>query len=81
MQQSCIKGKMMLNEKILNLAAQWAKPFGDMFQGLIFIDQEINQDRIVQELNNCLLSEEEVFRGKDYWSIQNDSFPTWEKNV
>ena len=34
MQQSCIKGKMMLNEKNINLAAQWAKPFGDKLQAL-----------------------------------------------
>ena len=81
MQQSCIKGKMMLNEKNLNLAAQWAKPFADMFQGLIFINQEINQDRIVtQELDDYLLSEE-VVHNKNNWSIQNDSFPTWEKNI
>ncbi|MBU3015916.1 hypothetical protein KO488_14245 [Poseidonibacter lekithochrous] len=72
----------MLNEKNLNLTAQWAKPFADMFQGLIFINQEINQDRIVtQELNDCLLSEEEILRGKDYWATRNDPFPTWEKNV
>ncbi len=56
----------------------WVEPFGDMRQELVFIGQGLDQDNITEALNNCLLSEEEVLRGKDYWVTLNDPFPAWQ---
>jgi len=28
-------------------------------------------------LDACLLSEEEVLKGREYWSTFNDPFPAW----
>jgi len=39
----------------------------------------LDKKSITQALDNCLLSEEEVLRGKDYWITLEDPFPTWEQ--
>jgi G3E family GTPase len=63
------------------IEAQWAEPFGDMRQELVFIGQGLDQANITQALDDCLLSEEDVLRGKAYWKTLNDPFPTWEQNA
>lgn len=57
---------------------QWVEPFGDMRQELVFIGQGLDKNSITQALDECLLSEEEVLRGKAYWSTLQDPFPAWE---
>lgn len=63
------------------IEALWAEPFGDMRQELVFIGQGLDQANITQALDDCLLSEEDVLRGKAYWKTLNDPFPTWKQNV
>ena len=48
-----------------------------MRQELVFIGQELNQKEIINKLNDCLLSEEEVLKGKAYWKTLKDPFPEW----
>ena len=55
----------------------WVEPFGDMRQELVFIGQELNQKEITNKLDDCLLSEEEVLKGKAYWKTLKDPFPEW----
>ena len=57
----------------------WNEPFGDMRQELVFIGQGLNQSVIKKKLDECLLSEEEVLRGKNYWVTLEDPFPVWEQ--
>lgn len=42
---------------------------------------EEDQRSVADLLDDCLLSEEEVLRGKAYWKTLNDPFPTWEQNA
>ncbi|MEM9219848.1 MAG: zinc metallochaperone GTPase ZigA [Cyanobacteria bacterium P01_F01_bin.150] len=56
---------------------QWVEPFGDMRQELVFIGQGLDKERIIQALDECLLSEEEISRGHTYWRSLNDPFPEW----
>ena len=56
---------------------QWVEPFGDMRQELVFIGQGLDADEITRALDDCLLSEEEVLRGKAYWMTLDDPFPDW----
>lgn len=56
---------------------KWVEPFGDMRQELVFIGQGLDKEKIYQALDQCLLSEEEVLRGKDYWMTLPDPFPLW----
>ncbi|NGN96302.1 GTP-binding protein [Grimontia sp. S25] len=65
-------------EYLAAIRQNWVEPFGDMRQELVFIGQGLNQDAMTQALDDCLLSEEEMLRGKDYWKSLNDPFPQWE---
>lgn len=66
---------------LASIEKQWVEPFGDMRQELVFIGQGLDQARMTQALNDCLLSEEEVLQGKTYWATLNDPFPKWEQNA
>ena len=50
-----------------------------MRQELVFIGQGLDQEKMIQNLNECLLSEEEVLKGKAYWSTLDDPFPYGKK--
>ena len=62
---------------LASIKKQWVEPFGDMRQELVFIGQGLDQSKMVEALDECLLSEEEVLRGKSYWSTLSDPFPAW----
>jgi G3E family GTPase len=66
-------------EYLASIEKQWVEPFGDMRQELVFIGQGLNQSLMTESLNECLLSEEEVLRGKAYWATLQDPFPVWEQ--
>ncbi len=57
---------------------KWQEPFGDMRQELVFIGQDLDQQKFTQRLDECLLTMEEVLEGKNYWLSLNDPFPEWE---
>ena len=61
-----------------SIQENWVEPFGDMRQELVFIGQNLDQEKITQALDACLLSEDEVLRGKEYWYSLEDPFPEWQ---
>ena len=66
-------------EALAFIKKQWIEPFGDMRQELVFIGQNLDQQGMTQALDDCLLSEEEVLRGKTFWQTLPDPFPAWEE--
>ena len=66
-------------EYLASIEKQWVEPFGDMRQELVFIGQGLDQIGMTNALNECLLSEEELLRGKAYWATLQDPFPVWEQ--
>jgi G3E family GTPase len=57
---------------------KWQEPFGDMRQELVFIGQNLDEARLRQSLDDCLLSEAELLAGRDAWLALTDPFPDWE---
>ena len=66
-------------EYLASIKNQWVEPFGDMRQELVFIGQSLDQEKMTQKLNECLLTEEEVLKGREYWETLKDPFPAWEQ--
>ncbi len=66
-------------ESLANIKKQWSEPFGDMRQELVFIGQNLDQSAMIQALEECLLSEDDVLRGRAYWETLQDPFPEWEQ--
>jgi len=65
-------------ESLETINKNWEEPFGDMRQELVFIGQGVDQAGMTKALDSCLLTEEEVLRGRDYWMTLPDPFPAWE---
>lgn len=57
----------------------WQEPYGDMRQELVFIGQGLEQEKLIARLNECLLTEDEMEQGLDYWLSLEDPFPEWEQ--
>ena len=55
----------------------WVEPFGDMRQELVFIGQNLDKNEVIRLLDNCLLSDIDMLKGKDHWLNLPDPFPVW----
>lgn len=64
-------------DTLKNIDKTWEEPFGDMRQEMVFIGQGLDQKVIIKTLNQCLLTDDELLKGKDYWLSLNDPFPEW----
>ena len=64
---------------LADINSKWVEPFGDMRQELVFIGLSLNKQAMIEALDDCLLPEEAVLKGKDFWKTYNDPFPIWEE--
>jgi hypothetical protein len=48
-----------------------------MRQELVFIGQNLDKTAMIDALNDCLVSEENLDEGKDFWESMSDPFPPW----
>ena len=66
-------------ELLADINSKWVEPFGDMRQELVFIGQSLNKQAMIEALDDCLLPEEAVLKGKVFWKTYNDPLPIWEE--
>ena len=64
-------------EYLASIREKWVEPFGDMRQELVFIGQNLDKEKMTLALDDCLLTEDELVKGKAYWETFNDPFPDW----
>lgn len=62
-----------------SIMASWQEPFGDMRQELVFIGQNLDKDKMIIELDACLLNDEQLQAGKESWQTFPDPFPQWQE--
>ena len=58
-----------------SIEPDWEPPFGDRKIELVFIGQQLNPDIIKNQLENCLLNDEELLDWKDGKFEKNDNWP------
>ncbi len=64
-------------DSLAAIEKDWVEPFGDMRQELVFIGQALDQAAMTEALNDCLLCDEDILQGKEYWATLPDPFPAW----
>ncbi|WP_339075458.1 zinc metallochaperone GTPase ZigA [Teredinibacter turnerae] len=62
---------------LASIRQNWVEPFGDMRQELVFIGQGLDQTNLTASLDDCLLTDDELLAGKEYWQTLSDPFPAW----
>ena len=68
------------DEESLKIIKQnWEEPFGDMRQELVFIAQGLDKDAMIGALENCLVTEDDLLKGEEFWTTLNDPFPPWQE--
>ena len=65
-------------EYLKAIEEQWMEPFGDMRQELVFIGQGLNKNDIIERLDRCLLTDDQLIQGHHDWAEMPDPFPAWE---
>lgn len=59
------------------IARDWAEPWGDRRQELVFIGADMNEPALRDALDAALLDETEMRDGEDRWARLADPFPDW----
>ena len=68
------------DEESLKIIKQnWEEPFGDMRHELVFIGQGLDKDAMIGALENCLVTEDDLLKGEEFWTTLNDPFPPWQE--
>ena len=58
-------------------ASNWQSPYYDHRQELVFIGIKMDKEKIIKELNNCLLTDDEWMLGVVGWRTLPDPFMEW----
>lgn len=59
----------------------WNPEVGDCRQELVFIGIDMDEIAIYDSLQECLLTDQELFQGPQAWATFSDPFPKWNRTV
>jgi G3E family GTPase len=65
--------------EVRDIMADWRKPWGDRRQEIVIIGQDLDQSRLTDLLDACLLTETEMGLGPAGWATLPDPFAPWLK--
>ena len=68
-------------ESTAAILANWTAATGDCRQELVFIGQNIDFAQLSAELDDCLLTDEEMALGAEGWQLWSDPFGPWYEEV
>lgn len=66
-------------ESLATIKENWVEPFGDMRQELVFIGQRLDKTAMIDALDDCLVSEDDLLKGEEFWTNMDDPFPPWKE--
>ena len=50
-----------------------------MRQELVFIGQGLDKVAMIDALDDCLVSEDDLLKGEEFWTTMDDPFPPWKE--
>jgi G3E family GTPase len=56
---------------------EWQEPFGDRRQSFAVMATNVSQDTLQDQLDSCLLTDDEMAGGEQTWGAFTDPFPSW----
>ena len=62
-------------EEVSEIRSKFSGEYGDRHQELVFIGQNLNQQRVEDLLDECLLTDAEFAAGPDFWAEMDDPLP------
>jgi G3E family GTPase len=68
-------------ESTAGIMENWTAATGDCRQELVFIGQNIDFAQLTAELDNCLLTDDEMALGAEGWRLLSDPFGPWHEEV
>ena len=68
-------------EYLKSIEEHWVEPLSDMRQELVFISRGLDETHIRVAVDDCLLTEDELLRGKHIWVTLPDPFPAWQESA
>ena len=66
-------------ESLKTINENWEEPFGDMRQELVFIGQGLDKAAMTKALEDCLVTEDDLLKGEEFWTTLDDPFPPWQE--
>ena len=59
------------------ILSHWQEPYGDRRQEIVIIGRRMDKDRLLNDLQACLLTPKEMKGGPAAWAKLEDPFPAW----
>jgi G3E family GTPase len=65
---------------VARIKKKWHVDYGDRRQELVFIGVSMDEAWMRRELDQCLLTDQELKEGRAKWTRYQDPFPNWQRN-